>query len=527
MSSPPLPRVALALFALAVPAAAQCPLEKLVPDDGVLNARHGWSVDVDGAISAAGAYADTNGGIAVGAAYVYGETCGVWSLEQKLAPSDPDNGDGFGRSVSVSGTTVLVGAGDQDVGTASGQGSAYVFVRTLLFGNPVWTQQAKLVASDGAELDRFGTASDLDGDLTAVGAYSHGSDGAVYVFSRTGSNWTQEARLTQTDGTTDDWLGWSVAIDGNRLVAGAPFHHASWQGAAYVYQRGSLFGQPVWFFVQKLQPPTPESGDRFGWSVDIQGNRVAVGSIEDPFADPGKVYVFEDDGAGYDFIDVIDSPNPLSGGHFGASVALDGDRLLVGEHAEQAGGVLDVGTAYLFEPFPIFGSTIWIDTASFEALDEASDDGYGRAVGLSGDTAMVGAPFDDDWGTSSGGAWLFSVSGSGCPALLTEPPFVRVATGGDQEFRLDAGPAHAGALYLILGSASGTSPGTPAIPPPLVWPLNFDPYFNYLLSNPNTLRRETGSPLSPTISRATTTAHGIVPARVDSGCGWTSVPAAC
>ena len=123
-------------------------------------------------------------------------------------------------SVAIAGDTIVVGAWlDDDNGTDSG--SAYVFTRT----GTTWTEQAKLTASDGAADDQFGISVAIAGDTIVVGAYrddDNGTDsGSAYVFTRTGTTWTQQAKLTASDGAADDQFGSSVAIAGDTIVVGA------------------------------------------------------------------------------------------------------------------------------------------------------------------------------------------------------------------------------------------------------------------------------------------------------------------
>ena len=158
-----------------------------------------------------------------------------FSLQQaELNAADGAPGDILGCSVAVSGDTALVGAPNHAVG-----GTAYVFV----YSGGVWTQQAELIASDGAAGDYFGSSVSISGDSALVGASGHAVggnayQGAAYVFVRSGSTWTQRAELTAADGAAWDNLGSSVAISGDTALVGAPSHAVSGnsqQGAAYVF----------------------------------------------------------------------------------------------------------------------------------------------------------------------------------------------------------------------------------------------------------------------------------------------------
>jgi len=157
-----------------------------------------------------------------------------WTEIQKLLASDGAEFENFGFSVSVDGDTAVIGARYDDIS----RGSAYVFTRS----GTTWTQQAKLLASDGAAYDHFGCSVSVDGDTALVGAYGgdQGNDsGSAYVFTRSGTTWTQQAKLLAADGEEYDFFGYSVALDGDTAVIGAPADDdMGWDsGSAYIFTR--------------------------------------------------------------------------------------------------------------------------------------------------------------------------------------------------------------------------------------------------------------------------------------------------
>ena len=231
---------------------------KLIPSDGAAGDRFGYSVAVDGDTAVAGAFGDADNGSASGSAYVFTREFGVWRQSAKLTASDGAAGDRFGYSVAVDGDTAVAGAfGDADNGSASG--SAYVFTRE--FG--LWRQSAKLTASDGAAGDRFGYSVAVDGDTAVAGAFGDADNGSAsgsaYVFTRESGVWSQSAKLTATDGARGDYFGWSVAVDGDTAVVGALFDddNGSQSGAAYVFTRES----GVWSQSAKLTSSDGAAGD--------------------------------------------------------------------------------------------------------------------------------------------------------------------------------------------------------------------------------------------------------------------------
>ena len=266
----------------------------LTAADGFSQDRFGESVSVSGHTAVIGAFLEDGGGGTPsnsnqGAAYVFVRSGGVWTEEAKLTTSDAAASDFFGRSVSVSGDTAVIGADGDNVGFVE-PGSAYVWVRN----NGVWTEQAKLIASDGAHQDGFGISVSVNGDTAVIGAEDDddaGSrSGSAYVFVRSGVDWTELVKLTASDADQGDRFGGSVSVSGNAAVVGAFTNGA---GAAYLFVREV----DNWAQLVKLTASDAGSGDQFGRSVSISGDTAVVGAKlhdGDPFIfDQGAAYVYE------------------------------------------------------------------------------------------------------------------------------------------------------------------------------------------------------------------------------------------
>jgi hypothetical protein len=212
---------------------------------------------------------------------------------------------------------------------APGQGAGAVYV--FADAGSGWSLQQKVVASPSLPAERFGTALAIHGDRLAIGAPgADGEAGAVYVFERSGASWTQTERLQAFDASAGDALGSSVALDGNFILTGAPRWAptqpgAYGHGAAYVF----VFVSPNWMQQSRLVPTLPGNGDTFGHAVSLSGNRAAVGA---PLADLriGSVHVFERSGPSWIPQAHLAAPAGLPGDRFGWSVALDGDQLVIG-----------------------------------------------------------------------------------------------------------------------------------------------------------------------------------------------------
>ena len=223
---------------------------KLVSPHASYNDQFGYSVSVSGDYAIVGAYREDpafpipSGGQTIltdaGAAYIYVRSGTTWTLQQQLTASDAEQYDNFGISVAIKGSDVVVGAPLEDPGGTSSAGSAYVFTRS----GTSWSQQAKLTASDMATSDRFGSAVAIEGTRVVIGAMYEddggSNSGATYIFDRSGSTWSQTIKLVNSDAAANDRTGLSVSISGNKLITGAYYHtvpgaYQSNQGAAYIY----------------------------------------------------------------------------------------------------------------------------------------------------------------------------------------------------------------------------------------------------------------------------------------------------
>ena len=361
---------------------------------------------------ALGAYWDDDGGSNAGAVYVFVRSGSSWSLEQKLAPTALAANDEFGRALALAGDTLAVGAYRDN----SSRGAVYVFTRSA----GTWTLEDEISSTDHADNpglsastlatnDRFGRSLTLD-DSLAVGAFGDSaSKGAVYVFTRSGSTWSLEDEISSTDHADNpglssttlkngDRFGWSLSLDQDRLAVGAyddDGHSGSNTGAAYLFSRSGS----SWSLDQELSDQASgftalSSGDRFGRSLSLSGNTLAVGAYL-ANSETGADYVFDDDGSAFD-LDQTLTPSD-SGGRFGHAVSLDGHRLAVGADRSPGGGATYVysrGSAWQLE-----------QKLSPTALE--SNDGFGRNLSLQGETLAVGVPLDDGQGSNSGAGYLF------------------------------------------------------------------------------------------------------------------------
>ena len=319
--------------------------------------------------------------------------------EFKITASDGAADDLFGLSVSISGDYAVVGAVlDDDNGDQSG--SAYMFKRT----GTNWTQEAKLLPSDGAADDLFGVSVSISGDYTVVGAWldddNGDQSGSAYIFKRIGTSWVQEAKLLASDGATNDQFGWSVSISGDYAILGArgDDDNGNNSGSAYVFKRTGT----SWVHEAKLLPFSGAAFDDFGVSVSILDDYVIVGAMEDNLNRDrsGSAYVFKRTGTSWQQEAKLLASDGADRDLFGVSVSISGDYAVVGAHYNDINGDRS-GSAYVFKR----AGTSWAQEAILLPSDGEGGDLFGLSVSISGDFAVVGAWGDD---TRSGSAYLYN-----------------------------------------------------------------------------------------------------------------------
>ncbi len=414
---------------------------KLLPTVGVsAGDALGQSVAISGDVAVVGAYLDHQIGSNVGAAYVFRRTGTQWNFEAQLLPQDPlapsnppNANDLFGYSVAIDGDTIVVGAyGDNQPLTDCG--AAFVYV----WNGASWQQQAILNASDAAAADWFGYAVAIRGDVIVCGALQadpsgQSSAGAAYVFGRndggtpldrTDDTWCQQAKLAPADLLANDQFGSAVAISpsSEAIAVGAWKDDqltAADAGSAYVFRRNRS-GTPTnpcddtWPQESgKLLNLSFAGGDNFGIALAVDDDLLAVGARDDDHdsagtANCGSVTTFERL-PGPTWVPAFKTyaADFTANDLFGASVALDGDTLVVGAFADN--GPLannDEGSAYVFKRT---GSGSWAQRLKLIASDGIADWFFGGSVAVDGDTVLCGAVGDRTLGSGAGSAYAIVI----------------------------------------------------------------------------------------------------------------------
>ncbi len=431
---------------------------ELTASDRVSSDLFGISVAISGSTVVAGASRDHISGTDEGSAYVFEKPVGGWidmTETQKLVASDVASFDYFGESVSISGSSILIGSRLSDPNGLINSGAAYVYEYND--GSSSWIEGAILTATGGVAHDNMGIGTAISGDQILIGGgsklYAHtrpvggwntaslssiqvtplsnahdsfggiisidgntavvsairsdnllaGDVGGVYVLEYDGASWSIVAKLAPSDGAEDDSFGYDIAIDGTTIVVGAPFSDpSSRQNAGAVY----VFEQPMGGWVdmietQKLTHSVIDNNDQFGTSVSVSGDRVVVGAPKDD-GSKGSVVVFQKSGTWIEEI-TLEASDRISGDRLGQSVNISGTTVVSGASGDDT----SQGSVYVFE---FDGS--WSEIAKLTASDGADYDSFGQSLDMVDNTIAVGAYAADGVTTQTGVVYIFEKPGA-------------------------------------------------------------------------------------------------------------------
>jgi len=358
--------------------------------DGSPGNKFGTSVSISGDFAVIGApLDDINTKTDQGSAYIFVRQGGLWTEQVKLTAVDGAAGDNFGNSVSISVDYAIVGA-PKGSGAWSLQGAAYIFVRS---GN-TWIQQAKLNSTDGVIGETFGTSVCINGDYAVIGNPNarvvYASQGAAYIFTRSGIGWAQQAKLTYVGGQFNDFFGYSVSISGDYVIIGAPYF--DWfftnQGAAFIFLRTGT----TWAHQVRINANDGAAEDYFGVSINIEGDYAIIGAPNDDgtYTDQGAAYIYLRNGTTWNQQQKLTAPDPQLNANYGNSVNVSGGYAVIGSIYE-SGGINPYhsreGAAYIYRR-----------TGTYWDIIRVAKDGsgqtlgfFGSGVGVSGFNYIIGA----------------------------------------------------------------------------------------------------------------------------------------
>jgi hypothetical protein len=422
-------RVSEDFSSVSIPTSSYNKISELTPLDLETFDQYGQmlSISSDGNTAIIGAYLGSASPTPYGGvAYVFTRSGTTWTQQAKLAPSDRAASDNFGISVSISedGNTVLIGATGEDTSPNSSNGAVYVFTRS----GTTWTQQAKLLASDAASSDTFGFSSSIsaDGNTALIGAHledtsPNTNNGAAYVFTRSGTTWTQQAKLLASDAASNDNFGLSVDIssNGNTALIGAPYESTSpnsSNGAVYLFTRSGT----TWTQRQKIVSEDATSNYLFGGVVSISGDGSTF--VASSYSSKDFAYVYTLIGDTWRQQARLFSSENLLEYNFGSdlSISYDGNTIAVGAFVSNSGGgfySLGIGATSAPVSTESGGCHIFTRlnsdwTQKLRIIDTSlNSKNFGRTVSISGDgkTLLLGIPTTDEV-SINGNANIYSLS---------------------------------------------------------------------------------------------------------------------
>lgn len=390
-------------------------LQQLLATDAGPSDALGYTVAIssDGNTAVAGA-------ISEGAIYVFLRTNGVWNQSQKIVPAVfGPTGAGLGYSLEISddGTRIAAGSPYNDTVVSNG-GAIYVYDRS----GDTFTETDILYSADAASDDRFGwhIGMSADGKVIVGGSVlddPRGSaSGSAYVFELVNGAWTQRAKLVPSDGATGDEFGTAISVsgDGSVVLVGAKNANISGvndTGAAWIFTRSG----DTWPQTAKISPTDIALNDHFGWATAISydGTLALIASPhdDDKGSGSGSAYMFENVGGTWNQIRKFVASDGLAVDFFGQFVAMsnNGDIVAISAPGDDDAGIAS-GSVYIYERNKDTG--FWAQTQKFHASDRAGSDQYGNALALSGggNFIIVGASSNNAGANGAGAAYIYGPS---------------------------------------------------------------------------------------------------------------------
>lgn len=362
----------------------------------------GNALSMEGSRVIVGANNDDEVALNSGAAFIYRFDLSLneWVEEAKLKASDASTFDRFGNAVALSGKRALVGAHYDDDGGIN-SGAAYVFVFNDMTGE--WEEEAKLTPEVSSE--NFGRSVSLHGNVALIGAHLDDENGiesgAAYIFeyNEISGKWEERAKLTPAGAGSADWFGWSVSLSHDRALISAGNNTQS----AYIFEYDEGTGR--WNEKNKIVGSDTESGDSFGASVALNDRRAIVGASSDDYGrgSSGSVYVFVHNEISDSWIEEskLIVRDAVEGQSFGHTVSIHEETIAVGAHRDGNGVLALSGSAYIFRLND--SRSQWIEEQKLKASNTSGNDFFGIAVAVSKNKVLVGATS----ATPGGNAYVF------------------------------------------------------------------------------------------------------------------------
>jgi len=324
---------------------------------------------------------------------------------------EPD--DNFGISLAIDGDYAIAGSYLHDIGSNTNQGAAYVYRREA----GEWTQQAKLTASDGSSFDQFGYSVAIHGDYCVVGSWldniaSSTDQGSVYVYKRELDSWVFQQKLIASDGSQLARFGESVAIKDDIIVVGGEAGTDEFTitpGAVYVFERSAN----SWTQSIKITASDGDPRDGFGHAVAMAGSRMIVGApgyepSSSTLVDLGAAYIYRRLGSTWSLEQIMADPDGEQSDFLGTAVDISSTYAIAGASGDDTDAEVNVGSAIIY----MRSGSSWSFDSKVMAIDGSALDQFGSAVSVDGSTAVISSSLHDVGTVSNqGAAYIFAYDG--------------------------------------------------------------------------------------------------------------------
>lgn len=338
-----------------------------------------------------------------GSVYVYKRQNNEWVYMQKLRAPDGARDDKFGNAVSISGTTIAIGAFGHD---AEYEFMGAVYIYTL--NNEQWAFEQKLLPDDGGQYDGFGRSLSLLNDTLVIGSPEHKSNrkkrGASYVYKRMANEWSLLQKLLP-EGYAEAECGSSVALFGTQIAVGCPrdtYDNYDNKGSIYIYN----LNENAWDFSQKITLDLPYNRLYFGLSVALHDNYLAAWHNEDRSQVDGVVYIYKKVNNIWRYEQMVYGRGYRPFGIYGTSVSINNDTLVVGSPRHDAQDLIDSGSVHVYKR----NANEWSQVLQLNSHTASALDSFGRSVFILGDQLLVGSDQQSTSDNHRGSVYTYDLS---------------------------------------------------------------------------------------------------------------------
>lgn len=386
-------------------------VNKLLASDGLATDRLGTSASISGNIAAFGAPSYDSSGLSNnGAVYIYTFDGSSWQETAIITALNASDNDEFGRSISLDGNRLLVGAPYKTVNAVGNTGAAYIFD----FDGTNWNQTEQLDMSSIATQvinANFGISVSLLGDKALVGAYKDNSSaisnaGAAYVFSLQMGTWnTNPIQLLANDAAVDDKFGFSVSLNLNKALIGA-FGHGG-KGASYVFDKTTVAGIDSWPLSSQITDATGVANDLFGYSVSLDGQRAIIGAHQQDTggSSAGAAFIYDYNNTTSSWVKsyTLIASDAANFDNFGKAVDLSGNLAIVSAASKFSSNSVNNGKIYMYRKL---GSN-WQEINTFVPTSTSTQSELGKSIELGMDSVAAGAWLDNEKDAEAGAGYVF------------------------------------------------------------------------------------------------------------------------